>query len=160
MTKRKALEDYQKRGRKTDYSIEVAEQICAEIIEGKALHIICEADWAPSPQQVYVWLMKHPEFTDLYARAKEIQQERYASEIITIADTVKDAGVARNMIDARKWYASKVAPQKWGDRQRTEITGANGGPLQVQAQTIDARELDAEQRAALKEILLAARGKI
>jgi hypothetical protein len=33
-----------------------------------------------------------------------------------IADTEKDPAIARNRMDARKWYAGKVSPKKWGDK--------------------------------------------
>ena len=41
--------------------------------------------------------------------------------------------VARNRlrVDARKWLASKMAPKKYGDKLQTELTGANGGSIQV-----------------------------
>jgi len=35
-------------------------------------------------------------------------------------------------IDARKWILSKLAPKRFGDKVQTEITGANGGPVEFQ----------------------------
>jgi hypothetical protein len=41
------------------------------------------------------------------------------------------AQAARLAFDARRWYASKVAPRRYGDRVdvRAEVSGANGGPI-------------------------------
>ena len=32
-------------------------------------------------------------------------------------------------IDARKWKASKLAPQKYGDKVSTEVSGPDGGAV-------------------------------
>ena len=104
-------------GRPTSYKPETADKICAELAAGVPLYRICEEnDWAPAESTVHLWLNKHPEFSEAYTHAREVQQERFAAEIIQIADTVKDAAVARNMMEARKWYAGKVSPKKWGDK--------------------------------------------
>lgn len=104
-------------GRPRGFSIELAEKICAEIAAGKALVTVCrDNDWAPGSSTAFMWLNKYPEFLELYTHAREIQQELFASQVIDIADTVKDAALARNMMDARKWYAGKVLPKKWGDK--------------------------------------------
>jgi hypothetical protein len=34
-------------------------------------------------------------------------------------------------IDARKWYASKLAPKKYGEKTQTELSGPDGAPLNV-----------------------------
>ena len=55
-----------------------------------------------------------------------------ADEIISIADSVKDAGpadsakvnAARLRVDARKWVASKLKPKVYGDRVEAALTGA------------------------------------
>lgn len=103
-------------GRPSSYDVEIADKICEEIATGKHLHAICAQDWAPGERTVYQWLNKHPDFAQLYAHARERQQEVFAAQVIEIADTEPDPQKARNRIDARKWYASKVAPRKWGDK--------------------------------------------
>jgi len=103
-------------GRPSDYRPEMADKICEELASGKHLHMICKEDWAPGERTVYQWLDKNPEFAQMYAHARERQQEVFAAQVIAIADTEKDSAKARNMMDARKWYAARVAPRKWGDR--------------------------------------------
>ena len=103
-------------GRPSDYTTEIAEKICEEIAEGKHLVMICAEDWSPAERTVYQWLNRRPEFAQMYAHARERQQETFAAQVILIADTESDTAKARNMMDARKWYASKVAPKKWGDK--------------------------------------------
>lgn len=146
-------------GRPSEFTQETADAICERIADGESLRSICQSEGMPNRMTVFRWL-NDPEraaFRDQYARAREEQAEFYAESIIEIADeesvTVKvgedeevsvvlDAtAVARNRlrIDARKWYASKVAPKKFGDFKAVELTGANGGPVMIQATPADER---------------------
>ncbi|WP_216818578.1 hypothetical protein [Solirubrum puertoriconensis] len=90
-------------------------------------------------------------FQDQYARARQVQAETLVDEIIDIADNrpVDDIeaqpdtlhgerGAFPNKewmqrsalrVDARKWYAAKVLPKKYGDKQQVEHSGADGAPL-------------------------------
>ncbi len=103
-------------GRPSGYNTEIAERICSEIANGKPVFAICQEEWCPSEFTVYRWLREYEEFSQAYTHARELQQERFAAEVVMIADTEKDPAIARNRMDARKWYAGKVSPKKWGDR--------------------------------------------
>ena len=48
-----------------------------------------------------------------------------------IADNEEDINRAKVMIDARKWTASKLKPKKYGDRISKEISGPDGGPVDM-----------------------------
>jgi hypothetical protein len=86
-------------------------------------------------------MLKHDEFSQRYARAKEDQLQILEDEILEIADrpqvgeivTIKaDGSTERKVsdmiehrklqIDARKWLMSKLKPKKYGDRQALELT--------------------------------------
>jgi len=76
-----------------------------------------------------------------YARALEIKADLLADDIIQIADTSEDAAKARNQIDSRKWIASKLYAQRYGERIDLNVT-----------QTIDIGSTLAEARARLRPI--------
>ena len=123
-------------GRPTKYCPELVEAICTRLGLGESLKSICDDDDMPAQSQVYVWLQRHPEFQESYARAREEQAETHADEIVEIADEQpdlievkdKDGNVVdikldsafiawqKQRIDARKWNASKQRPKKYGDR--------------------------------------------
>lgn len=46
------------RARPSDYTPELADLICARIIEGESLRSICKDDDMPSAVSVYAWLRK------------------------------------------------------------------------------------------------------
>nr|WP_241430770.1 hypothetical protein [Tatumella saanichensis] len=87
---------------------------------------------------MFRWIQSFDDFRNQYARAREVQADVLAEEIIEIADDssgdviVDEDGreqtnherVARSRlrVDARKWYASKLAPKKYGDRIQHEQT--------------------------------------
>ena len=118
-------------GRPSGYSVDVADTICQEIMTGKSLRTICAQEDMPGASTVYSWLREHPEFQEAYARAREIQADVLADEIVEIADTEPDAQVARNRIDARKWLASKLRPKKYGDHLKLDHTVESNPGIQV-----------------------------
>lgn len=129
-------------GRPSSYSESVASEICMRIAEGESLLAICKDDHLPSRTTVHEWIVDNKNgFADMYARAKAACVDRMAEEIIEIANTpeigVKTVSKATGMettegdmvehrrlkIDARKWYLSKVAPKKYGDKLDLNHTG-------------------------------------
>lgn len=121
-------------GRPSDYNTDMASRICEEIASGRSLRMICVSDEFPADRTVYRWLEAHEEFRQQYARARELQAETLADEILDISNTPvigaktktgKD-GVEvtegdmiehrRLQVDARKWLAGKLAPKKYGDK--------------------------------------------
>ena len=135
----------------TKFSQEVFDKICNRIAEGESLRQICEDEDLPAARNVHRWLDRDDadELRQQYARAKEDQAEHYAAEIIEIADNARNDWMERNggddegynlngehvqrsklRIDARKWVASKLAPKKYGDSAKLEVTGEDGGPIE------------------------------
>lgn len=105
------------RGRPTDYSQEMADEICSRVMESDyGLEQICEADDLPSARTVFRWLAANDDFRQQYARAKEVQGHVQADRGIRDALNATDASLGRLKFDARKWAASKLAPKQYGDK--------------------------------------------
>lgn len=131
-----------KKGRPSKYSEEIANRICEELTtSSKGIHAICKGEGMPSPSTVFKWLSEIKDFSDKYARAKELQADYMVEEIIDIVDDDKgdiiegsegyypnNANVQRSKLkaDARKWLASKLAAKKYGDKVQTEHSGSVG----------------------------------
>ena len=153
------------RGRPSTFSQEVADQICERLADGESLRSICQDDNMPGRRTVLDWLDDdaNAHFRAKYARAREAQADLLAEEIVQIADTPqigtksisKASGIEisegdmiehrRLQVLARQWYAAKLAPKKYGDKITQELTGANGGAIQVQS----AAALTDDQLAAI-----------
>lgn len=70
---------------------------------------------------------------DHYARALEAlaadQVEKLEQTIEDMRSGVIDAQMARVEIDARKWFASKFLPKRYGDKVEVAGTGKDGAVL-------------------------------
>lgn len=145
-------------GRPSDYGPEIAAAICERLAEGETLRAICADDDMPSRSMVHRWILAHEEFRDQYTRAREVQMDTWADEIVEIADDAhNDFGLSRAVrlngvypptdderdpkfnaehvqraklrIDTRKWLMGKAAPKKYGERVEIE----HGGKVQHSA---------------------------
>lgn len=143
----KAEKEPKPMGRPSLFTPEIVGIICARIADGESVRTICASEDMPAMSTVFKWLNEHKEFVEQYACAREMQADKYAEEIIKIADDgsndtyLDDEGqprtdhdvVARSRlrVDARKWYASKLAPKKYGDK--LAVGGADDlPPVQIE----------------------------
>jgi hypothetical protein len=121
-------------GRPSEYSEQVAAEICVRLADGKSLRSICLDDAMPDKATVFRWLAAHGEFRDQYTCARETQADTLFDEMLDIAD---DAGKdivegavdqehiqrAKLRIETRKWMAGKLRPKKYGDKVEHEHSG-------------------------------------
>lgn len=103
-------------GRPSDFTPEIANEICELISEGRSLRMICEGEGFPHRSTVQRWLATNEAFRAQYAHAREQQAEYYAEKIVDDALVATDAAIGRLRMDALKWAASKLAPKKYGDK--------------------------------------------
>lgn len=140
-------------GRPSTYSADIAGRICDRLSAGETLREICRDDAIPAQSTVYLWLRTQAEFSEQYARAREVQADTWADEIVEIADNGSNDWVARNhgedddgwrvngehiqrsrlRVDARKWLMAKAAPKKYGDKIENVHTGPDGGNLKIES---------------------------
>lgn len=146
MSADKALEGLEeqrkrKRGGQTLYTPEIADEVCNRIAEGESLSAICRnTPHMPAEATIRLWVVDDREgFAARYARARDVALDKMADELIEIADesnadVIVDADGherlngeavqrARLRVDTRKWYMSKLAPKRYGDKLHHEHSG-------------------------------------
>lgn len=146
-------------GRPTDYNTEIADLLCERLAEGESLRTICAEEGMPNKATVFRWLAAHDDFATIYARAREVQTEVLADELVEIADDGSNDWMQKNFgeetrwvengealrrsqlrISTRQWLAERMLPKKYGNKQ--QLTGADGqSPVQVIIQGKDAEIL-------------------
>jgi len=145
---------------------ELEDYILAQIIAGHSIRAIVqkarEEDYKgkpfPSVDTLMVYAASDPDFSLRYARAKELQQDMMAEELLDIIDgrhpdfVNAELGQRKESMEARKWVMGKLRRKKWGDVKTTEVTGADGAPL-MQPQILDTRNMPPEAQMALYEAL-------
>lgn len=105
--------------------------ICERLSNGESLRAICDDPKMPDRRTVIHWTLRHPEFAEPYARAREAQINAFAEDIAYIADTEPDPARARVRMEARRWLAERTMPKKYG--AKVEHGGAGpGGAILIQ----------------------------
>ena len=147
------------------YSSKIATAICNHIINGMSVREIGRQDDMPSDTCIFNWLARNKGadengeggFIEQYTRAKEIQAEQMAEDILNIADNASNDYMERTndegknigwqlngehvqrsrlRIESRKWLMGKMKPKKYGDKM--QHTGADGkGPISVVLNSAD-----------------------
>lgn len=137
-------------GRPSTYSEDIAKKVCElTATSSKSLKTICEElDLAPST--VLDWLSDKKEFSEMYARAKDLQADYLAEEILEIADdgtndymTITKGDIQYNVedrevtnrsklrVEARKWIAAKLKPRKYSEKLDVTSNGESITPIDL-----------------------------
>ncbi len=148
------------RGRPSDYTPALAARICDRLAKGESLRAICRDEDMPHESAVRVWAINDVGadengkggFYSQYARARDIGLDAMADETLEIADkpaigikrklgptgqvietmAVDTVDRSRLRVDTRKWYLSKLAPKRYGEKLTHEHSGIDGGAIKTQ----------------------------
>ena len=151
-----------KNGRPTIYTQKLATEICKRLAIGESLVEICRGEKMPGYSTVMDWLFMsykpgdpRCDFPELYARAREVQAETYADQMVVIADDVdgmdvlydldgnpvaaNNVRIQRNklQVDTRWRIVSRLLP-RFADKATVE---AGDKPPEIEAEVLDDREL-------------------
>jgi len=98
------------------------------------------------------WAEVHPEFSDAFTHARTQAQAWWERRGVE--------GLDAERFNALVWKTSMQARFRddYTEKRIQEHTGKDGGPIQTEAKVVDATELTADQREALRAVLLLAKG--
>ena len=141
-------------------SDEVFTTIVDRIADGELLRKICCVPELPTRKTFFAWVAVDTNMQARYQLALQFRADLYADETIEIADDSsrdtyldKDGirridheaiGRSKLKIEARMWYASKIAPKKYGNRQQVDVDVGPG----LKAEELDARIAALMRKAA------------
>lgn len=123
------------------------DKICDLIAEGWSLRGVCKLKGMPDRKTFRRWYLSTAELQKQYDLACLDREDVYFEDIIEIADasegdTTDVDGLnilnpeyvqrSKLRIDARKWTLARMNRKKYGDHVTEELTGPNGGPLQIE----------------------------
>lgn len=113
------------------------EALIAEILmgisTGESMRAMCELHGV-ALTTFFQWVSE-PAYVEQYARAREARADLYFEQLDDVSDAASTAETAvevaglRLKADNMKWKLARMSPKKYGDKMQTEVTGANGGPL-------------------------------
>jgi hypothetical protein len=115
---------------RVEFSQELFDKICRLIADGKSVRKACIGTGMPDRGTFNDWRKLTPELQAQYDQAYRDYEDSTLQDIVHIADTVKDAAIAKNMMDARKWELKIRNRKRFGDKLGVD-GGEDGSPLVV-----------------------------
>lgn len=139
-------------GRPSSYKPEYCERVIELAKQGDGWAAYA-SEFEVDRTTLYGWAEAHPDFATALKRAKIEEQLWW--------ERVGKQGVHAKAFNSLVWKTTVQARFRddYTEKKVTEISGLDGAPIQMQSQVIDSRALDADQRAALKQALLAIKGE-
>lgn len=149
-----------KGGRPTKYTPKLAALICSLLAEGQSLRKVCALEEMPHISTVMNWLFKpskfREEFVEQYRRARQMQAEVLADEMIDIADDSTEDEIytddgrrllnkefvqrSKLRVETRQWAAVRLLPKVYGAKPVEDDDDAPPPPAKVIIEVQDARK--------------------
>lgn len=109
-----------------DWTPELEEEI-AQKLEAKSLLTLCRENphW-PDRTSIIAHMAKSPEFSTRCARARTEHSQAILETVqdeVLNASTKEQAYVANVKAAHAQWYATKLLPKMYGDKQQLEVSG-------------------------------------
>jgi hypothetical protein len=141
-------------GRPTLYRPEYCERVVELGKQGKSRVQIADALDLNSRSTLDDWAEVHPEFSEALTRAKMAEQAYW--------EELGHQALFADRFQAVVWKTSMQARfrEDYTEKRINEHSGPGGGPIQQETRTVDASALTAEERAAMRALMLAAKGKV
>ena len=121
-------------GRKPKLTPELRQKLVDALLAGNYIDTACSYAGI-APATYYDWMQQAErknakpeilEFSEAVKRARAEAEVRNVSFINTAAKDPKHWTAAA-------WFLERSYPTKWGRQQKVELTGAGGGPLEIEA---------------------------
>jgi hypothetical protein len=147
-------------------SAPIKSEICERIANGETLQRICARPPMPTKTAVRQALCKDPVFRQNFAKAKELQAEQWAEEILDIVDAgapapgeegegaANDLPRAKLRVEARKWLLARLAAMSSGGKTgNTKSTETRMDQVVLETRDLNLNDLSDEERDTLRKIL-------
>lgn len=130
-------------GAPSKYTPEIGERIAEMLADDKSLRY-CASKLGLGKSTIHGWLLKHAEFADLCARAREAQALVIYDDLRSLERKVTrgalDPQAANVVLGNKRWRAERANRKHFGNAQKLEHTGADGGPIQTKSEVTMTKE--------------------
>lgn len=145
------IESPKKIGRPTKFTPELARKICRMMSEGYSLLALEKEPGMPTRRTIMDWYFseKYPNFNKLYDEARERRAEFIFEEALDISDETQNHIVGDDKsdgarvqaqklrVDTRKWFVSILAPRKYAESSKVDVTTKGKALKEPRAVTIN-----------------------
>lgn len=117
------------RGRPSKLTPELQERILQLIRKGNYIEVACAAVGIDK-STYYKWLQrgqqaKSGKYFDFFIAAKKAEREAETAFL----DRIREAAFKDKDWKAAAWYLERKYPERWGRKERHEVTGEDGGEI-------------------------------
>lgn len=142
-------------GRPTEYQEDMCQKVIGFGKQGYSRTAIA-AKLGISRQTLYLWVKQYPDFFDAMEKAVEESQIFWEDALrLTAMGALEKANATATIFALKSQFQ-----QDWKEIRTTELVGANGGPVQVQAIVFDPEEMDPDEIEAAERLLLSYEQKL
>ena len=142
-------------GRPTEYHEDMCQKVITFGKQGYSRTAIA-AKLGISRQTLYLWVKQYPDFFDAMEKAVEESQIFWEDALrLTAMGALEKANATATIFALKSQFQ-----QDWKEIRTTELVGANGGPVQVQAIVFDPEEMDPDEIEAAERLLLSYEQKL
>lgn len=113
-------------GRPSEYSPEIADQICRWVGAGKSLNKYCQ-QFGMGVETIYRWLRTEDIFRERYSQAHLDRADLLADQVLDMLDeldpedlSLEKLALAKLKVETRKWMAAKLKPGRWGEQKTVQ----------------------------------------
>jgi hypothetical protein len=125
-----------KRGHPTIKTPELLDELCRRIASGRSIISLSHDEDMPEAVTIYRWRQEDSNFNNMLPFAREERKEITRDRLLKLAtDVLPVEGLAVDRVNAASHCLSK-AEAVMQPRQRIEMTGANGAPIETKNVTM------------------------
>ena len=122
--------------RPSTYTAEIGDQVAEILAQDKSIRYAAKKVGV-TKDAITSWLMRVPEFCDKCARAREAQALVIYDDLRDIERKVLngtiDVQAGNVVLGNKRWRAGRANRKHFGDAQKLEHTGADGGPIRSES---------------------------
>ena len=131
-------------GRPSDYSPEIAEEICRRLADGESLIRICASDDMPDRETVRRWCRDNEQFCGKYTQARLDAADSFSDLMTHVVETEENPNMINAKVNALALIQARQAPRKYGTQRLGIGQDPDAGPLKIEVVYAESNQADTE----------------
>lgn len=131
-------------GRPSDYTDELAVEICQRLADGQSLVTICEDDHIPQRDTIRRWCRDNAEFSAMYTQARLDAADSFSDLMAHIVEKEENPNMINAKVNAYATIQARQAPRKYGTQRIGLGQDQDAAALRIEVCYVEANTAEAE----------------